>query len=101
MKIVVKRAEILADYAQELGVRLLVDAEQTYFQPAIRHIAVNVLMPKYNMDTPTIYNTIQCYLKVRSGRSLVGVVMDAVLVPKPIRNVLGLMVVRTTVEPLI
>ena len=101
MKIVVKRAEILADYAQELGVRLLVDAEQTYFQPAIRHIAVNVLMPKYNMDTPTIYNTIQCYLKVRSGRGLVGVVIDTLLVPKPIRNVLGLMVVRTTVEPLI
>ncbi len=64
MDTVVKRAEKLADFAQEKGVRLLVDAEQTYFQPAIRHIAVNVLMPKYNMDTPTIYNTIQCYLKV-------------------------------------
>ena len=61
---VVKRAEQLADFAQEKGVRLLIDAEQTYFQPAIRHIAVNVLMPKYNMDSPTIYNTIQCYLKV-------------------------------------
>lgn len=65
MDTVVKRAERLADFAQENGVRLLVDAEQTYFQPAIRHIAVNVLMPKYNMDTPTIYNTIQCYCKVR------------------------------------
>lgn len=65
MDTVVKRAERLADFAVEKGVRLLVDAEQTYFQPAIQHIAVNVLMPKYNMDTPTIYNTIQCYLKVR------------------------------------
>lgn len=64
MDIVVKRAKRLAEFAQMNGVRLLVDAEQTYFQPAIRHIAVNVLMPKYNMDTPTIYNTIQCYLKV-------------------------------------
>ena len=64
MDTVVKRAEVLADFARENGVRMLVDAEQTYFQPAIRHIAVNVLMPKYNMDTPTIYNTIQCYLKV-------------------------------------
>lgn len=64
MDTVVKRAERLADFAEEKGVRLLIDAEQTYFQPAIRHIAVNVLMPKYNMDTPTIYNTIQCYLKV-------------------------------------
>ena len=64
MNTVVTRAKRLADFAAEKGVRLLVDAEQTYFQPAIRHIAVNVLMPKYNMDTPTIYNTIQCYLKV-------------------------------------
>jgi proline dehydrogenase len=64
MNTVVERAKRLANFAVEKGVRLLVDAEQTYFQPAIRHIVVNVLMPKYNMDTPTIYNTIQCYLKV-------------------------------------
>lgn len=61
---VIGRAETLAEAAQENGVRLMVDAEQSYFQPAIRHIAVNVLMPKYNLSTPTIYNTIQCYLKV-------------------------------------
>jgi len=66
MEQVVRRAQLLADYAQELGVRLLVDAEQTYFQPAIRHIAVNILMPKYNLDTPTIYSTMQCYLKASS-----------------------------------
>ena len=66
MDTVVKRAERLADFAQQHGVRLLVDAEQTYFQPAIRHIVVNMLMPKYNMDKPTIYNTIQCYLRVRN-----------------------------------
>ncbi len=66
MDTVVKRTERLVEYAQEKGVRLLIDAEQTYFQLAIRHIVVNVLMPKYNMDTPTVYNTIQCYLKVRT-----------------------------------
>lgn len=69
MDTVVRRAERLADFAREKGVRLLLDAEQTYFQPAIRHIAVNILMPKYNMDTPIIYNTIQCYLKVRTLQS--------------------------------
>ena len=69
MDTVVKRAERLADFAQECGVRLLMDAEQTYFQPAIRHIVVNMLMPKYNMDRPTIYNTIQCYLKVCSVKN--------------------------------
>ena len=66
---VVRRARELTDYAKQLGVRLLVDAEQTYFQPAIRHIAVNILMPKYNLDTPTVYSTIQCYLRVSAGSS--------------------------------
>ena len=64
MSDVIRRAEMLAQVAQENGVRLMIDAEQSYFQPAICHIAVNVLMPKYNLTTPTIYNTVQCYLKV-------------------------------------
>lgn len=66
MKDVIGRSKELAQVAQENGVRLMIDAEQTYFQPAIHYIAVNVLMPKYNLTTPTIYNTIQSYLKVSS-----------------------------------
>ena len=58
------RAEDLARHAQTRKVRLLVDAEQTYFQLAIRDIAVNYLMPKYNKNTAIIYNTQQCYLWV-------------------------------------
>ena len=49
MKLLVRRAETLAQCAQERGVRLMVDAEQTYCQLAIRHVAVNILMPKYNI----------------------------------------------------
>lgn len=64
MEHVIKRAERLAEAAKEHKVRLMIDAEQTYFQPAIRHIAVNVLMPQYNLTTPIIYNTVQSYLKV-------------------------------------
>jgi len=63
MATVVKRAKKLAECAKERGVCVLVDAEQTYFQPAISYIAVNVLMPTYNRSRPVIYNTIQCYLK--------------------------------------
>ena len=64
MSEVIARAETLATLAHDNGVRLMIDAEQSYFQPAISHIAVNVLMPKYNLTMPIIYNTIQCYLKV-------------------------------------
>ncbi len=42
----------------------MIDAEQTYIQPAIRHIAVNILMPEFNLSQPVIFSTVQCYLKV-------------------------------------
>ena len=63
MKSVVRRASTLAECAQDRGVCLMIDAEQTYFQPAIRHMAVNVLMPEFNLSSPVVYNTVQCYLR--------------------------------------
>lgn len=65
MNSVVRRARTLAECAQDRGVRLMIDAEQTYFQPAIRHVAVNVLMPEFNLSAsrPVVYNTVQCYLR--------------------------------------
>jgi len=43
-------------------IRILIDAEQTYRQPAIDVMAI-YLSHKYNVDSPIFYNTYQFYLK--------------------------------------
>lgn len=62
MENMAKRLTTLAKHAVKRGVRLMVDAEQTYFQPAIRHLTLD-LMRQFNKTSPLVLNTYQCYLK--------------------------------------
>ncbi|XP_069034229.1 proline dehydrogenase 1, mitochondrial [Embiotoca jacksoni] len=62
MKRMLQRMDILAKHALQNGVRLMVDAEQTYLQPAISRLTLE-MQRIYNREKPVIFNTYQCYLK--------------------------------------
>lgn len=53
--------------------RLMVDAEQTYFQPAISRLTLE-MQRRFNREKPIIFNTYQCYLKV--GHSFYHLILD-------------------------
>ncbi|KAJ8956273.1 hypothetical protein NQ318_015009, partial [Aromia moschata] len=58
----IRRMNTIVKAAQEMDVRIMVDAEQTYFQPAITRITLE-FMRKYNKDKAIVFNTYQCYLR--------------------------------------
>ncbi|XP_056445148.1 proline dehydrogenase 1, mitochondrial isoform X2 [Gadus chalcogrammus] len=72
MKRMLQRVDVLAKHAMENGVRLMVDAEQTYFQPAISRLTVE-MQRIFNKEKPTIFNTYQCYLKEAYDNVIVDV----------------------------
>ncbi|XP_072455825.1 proline dehydrogenase 1, mitochondrial isoform X2 [Notamacropus eugenii] len=62
MKRMLQRMDVLAKRAMEVRVRLMVDAEQTYFQPAINRLTLE-MQRRFNVEKPLMYSTHQCYLK--------------------------------------
>lgn len=58
------RFEILCSYAFEKGVRLLIDAEESWIQASIDQI-VRRMMQAYNQISPIVYNTFQMYRRDR------------------------------------
>ena len=55
----------------QLGVRLIIDAEHSYFQPLINHVAVE-LQRRYNASEAVIMNTYQGYRKDAHQRCVNG-----------------------------
>ncbi|XP_076346204.1 hydroxyproline dehydrogenase-like isoform X2 [Tachypleus tridentatus] len=58
----VRRFHKIGMMAQIKAVKVLVDAEYTYLNPAINLLTM-ALMATFNKDSPVIWNTYQCYLK--------------------------------------
>ncbi|EPY50111.1 proline dehydrogenase [Schizosaccharomyces cryophilus OY26] len=59
-------SEKVCEFAQQKGVLLFMDAEQTYFQDTIHSISLD-LMRKYNKQEAIVHNTYQLYLKKTRG----------------------------------
>ncbi len=55
-----KRMETLCAAAHAAGARLLVDAEETWLQPAIDGL-VEQMMERYNREAAVVFNTVQLY----------------------------------------
>jgi proline dehydrogenase len=66
-----ERIDGLVSMAQRLGVRLMIDAEHTYFQPAIDNITID-LARRFNKtgSFPVVFSTYQMYLKDSRQRLL-------------------------------
>lgn len=62
MKNMLHRIDTIVKYSIKRDVRVMIDAEQTYFQAAINRLCME-MMRTYNKEKAYVFNTYQCYLK--------------------------------------
>lgn len=55
-----KRYDRVSKAAHECGIRLLIDAEESWMQGAADQLCEK-MMEKYNQERPIVFNTLQCY----------------------------------------
>ena len=58
----VARLHRVFSYAKSRKVRVMVDAEQSFYQPAINSLTLE-MMKMYNTEEVVVFNTYQCYLR--------------------------------------
>lgn len=61
-ELVKKRFSTICDTAYKAGVSVFVDAEESWIQGALDDLVLEMIK-KYNVESPTVYNTYQMYLK--------------------------------------
>jgi proline dehydrogenase len=57
-----RRIDTIVRYAKDRDVRVMIDAEQSYFQAAVNRLCME-MMRTYNREKAYVFNTYQCYLK--------------------------------------
>ena len=63
MRRMLARLDTIALTAKDAGVRLMIDAEHSYFQPAIDNAVLRLQRLHNGGDAPVVFNTYQCYLR--------------------------------------
>ena len=61
-RILLKRIDSICHRAAEKGIKVFIDAEETWIQDTIDHL-VNIMMARYNKTKVVVYNTFQMYRK--------------------------------------